>query len=73
VYGTALRIRLQAPPVEGAANDALVSYLADVLGVGRRSVRIVSGQSSRNKTIEVTGVTAERIHQLAGERVKGST
>jgi uncharacterized protein (TIGR00251 family) len=67
VYGTALKIRLQAPPVEGAANDALVSYLADLLGVSRRSVRIVSGESSRNKTVEVAGVTAQRIHQLAGE------
>ena len=67
VYGTALKIRLQAPPVDGAANDALVSYLADLLGVSRGSVRIVSGGSARNKTVEVAGVTAERVHQLAGE------
>jgi hypothetical protein len=73
VYGTALKIRLQAPPVDGAANDALVSYLAGLLGVARRSVRIVSGESSRNKTVEVAGVTPERIQQLAGERVKGNT
>lgn len=65
VYGTALKIRLQAPPVDGAANDALLSYLADVLGVGRRSVRIVSGESSRTKTVEVAGVTSQRIHELA--------
>lgn len=66
VYGTALKIRLQAPPVDGAANDALVSYLADLLGVSRRSVRIVFGESSRNKTVEVAGVSAQRIHELAG-------
>jgi uncharacterized protein (TIGR00251 family) len=65
VYGTALKIRLQAPPVDGAANKALTSYLADLLGVSRHSVRIVSGESSRNKTVEVAGVTAERIHELA--------
>jgi len=65
IYGTALKIRLQAPPVDGAANDALVSFLADLLGVSRRSVRIISGDSSRNKTVEVDGVTAQLIQQLA--------
>lgn len=48
-----LRIRLQAPPVDGAANEALVSFLADELGVPRRQVRIVSGFGSRNKVVEV--------------------
>jgi uncharacterized protein (TIGR00251 family) len=65
IHGTALKIRLQAPPVDGAANDALVSFLADFLGVSRRSVRIISGDSSRNKTVEVDGVTAQLIHLLA--------
>lgn len=65
IHGTALKIRLQAPPVDGAANDALVSFLADSLGVSRRSVRIISGDSSRNKTVEVDGVTAQLIHLLA--------
>ena len=64
IHGTALKIRLQAPPVDGAANDALVSFLADLLGVSRRSVRIISGDSSRNKTVEVDGVTAQLIQQL---------
>lgn len=64
-HGTALKIRVQAPPVDGAANDALVSFLADLLGVSRRSVRIISGDSSRNKTLEIDGVTPEHIHQLA--------
>ena len=48
-----LRVRLQAPPVDGAANDALVRFLADEFGVSRRQVRIVSGFGSRNKIIEV--------------------
>ncbi len=64
IHGRALKIRLQAPPVDGAANDALVSFLADLLGVSRRSVRIISGDSSRNKTVEVDGVTAQLIQQL---------
>jgi len=53
VQGGVLRVRLTAPPVDGAANEALVAFLADQLGVSRRMVRIVSGIGSRNKLIEV--------------------
>jgi uncharacterized protein (TIGR00251 family) len=48
-----LRVRLRAPPVEGAANEALVTFLSDELGVSRRQVRIVSGLGSRMKIVEV--------------------
>ena len=48
-----LRVRLQAPPVDGAANEALIAFMADELGVSRREVRIVSGFGSRNKVLEV--------------------
>lgn len=51
-----LRVRLQAPPVDGAANEALVRFLADEFGVPRRQVRIVSGFGSRNKVVEVEAV-----------------
>jgi uncharacterized protein len=71
-YGAALKVRLTAPPVDGAANDALLAFLARTLGVGKRSVRIVSGESSRSKIVEVDGVTPERIIELAGQQpVKG--
>jgi uncharacterized protein len=48
-----IRVRLQAPPVDGAANEALIAFLADELGVSRRQVRIVSGFGSRTKILEV--------------------
>ncbi|HZI30336.1 MAG TPA: DUF167 domain-containing protein [Gemmatimonadaceae bacterium] len=48
-----LRVRVQASPIDGAANDALVRLLADEFGVARRQVRIVSGFGSRNKIVEV--------------------
>jgi uncharacterized protein len=64
----ALRVRLQAPPVDGAANAALVALLADALGVPRRAVRIVSGGASRTKCLEVTGVGAEAIRLLVQGR-----
>jgi len=54
--------------VDGAANDALLAFLAGTLGVGKRSVRIISGESSRSKIVEVDGVTPERIIELAGQQ-----
>jgi hypothetical protein len=58
VRGDALRVRVDAPPVEGAANEAVVKVLAKALGVAKRAVTIVSGAGSRSKVIEVRGMTA---------------
>jgi uncharacterized protein (TIGR00251 family) len=62
--GTALKVRLQAPPVEGAANDALVALLAERLGVPRRAVRVVAGAASRAKTVEIEGTTEAAVRAL---------
>jgi uncharacterized protein len=61
----ALRVRLHAPPVDGAANDALVEFLADRLAVPRRGVRILTGATSRTKMVEVEGVTSADVARLA--------
>ena len=58
VRNEALSVRLTAPPVDGAANRALVRFLASQLGVGRNQVEIVSGHKSRVKRIRVNGVSA---------------
>jgi uncharacterized protein (TIGR00251 family) len=60
----ALVVRLAAPPVEGAANEALVDYFAALLGLPRRAVRIVSGERGRRKRIALAGVTVEGVRQL---------
>ena len=65
-----LRVRLHAPPVDGAANDALVAFLADRLAIPRRGVRIVTGATSRMKTIEVEGVSAAAVERLAEQGVE---
>jgi uncharacterized protein (TIGR00251 family) len=52
----AILIRLAAPPVDGAANDALVAFLAAALGVPRRQVTIVSGATSRDKRVRIEGL-----------------
>lgn len=59
-----LRVRLRAPPVEGAANRALIEFLADQLGVSRRYVRIVSGIGSRNKVIEVDDLARPALDRI---------
>jgi uncharacterized protein (TIGR00251 family) len=52
-----LKIRLAAPPVDGAANAELVSFIAMRLGIAKSQVRVVAGQTSRRKVIEVDGVS----------------
>lgn len=64
VHDGALRVRLQAPPVEGAANEALVRFLASALGVPRRHVRIVTGESSRNKVVEIDAVARPGLDRI---------
>jgi uncharacterized protein (TIGR00251 family) len=67
LHGDALKVRLSAPPVNGAANVALVELLAEALGIPRHCVRIVSGVTSRGKVVEVDGVNVENIRWLARE------
>ncbi|RMF14949.1 MAG: DUF167 domain-containing protein [Candidatus Dadabacteria bacterium] len=53
IHGDALKIRLAAPPVDGAANDELRRTLAQALGVARSRVQIVAGQQGRRKVVEI--------------------
>ena len=64
-HGAALKVRLLAAPVDGAANEALVALLAEELGVPRRDVRIVHGTTSRTKVVEIEGTTADAVRALA--------
>jgi uncharacterized protein (TIGR00251 family) len=56
--GDALKISLTAPPLEGRANHACIEFLADVLKLPRSSITIAAGQTSRNKLIRISGVSA---------------
>jgi len=59
----ALLVRLAAPPVEGAANDALIELIADRLHVPRHAVRVISGEHGRRKVVRIAGVTAAFVRQ----------
>jgi uncharacterized protein len=58
-----LKARLTAPPVDGAANIALISLLAERLSLPRRMISIIRGETSRHKTVEIVGLTLEEIER----------
>lgn len=70
--GRALKVRITAPPVEGAANDACAALLAAALGVPRRQVRVVSGARRRDKVVEVQGRTAAEVAQRLAPLTRGA-
>jgi uncharacterized protein (TIGR00251 family) len=59
--GNELRIKVTAPPVDSAANEALVRFLAEELGCARNKVELVRGQTSRHKVVKLHGMTVEEI------------
>ena len=61
VVGAQLKVRVTAPPVDAAANQAVVLLLAEVLGCSRAAVQLVRGATSRSKVIHVHGVTVEAV------------
>ncbi len=69
--GDALKLALTAPPVEGKANEACIAYLAEALGVSRAVVAIVSGETSRQKVVRVSGFAAEEIRRRLNKLVIG--
>lgn len=66
LHGDALKVRLQAPPVDGKANETLVEYLAEVLDVPRRQVTLLSGETNRHKRLAVRGISAQAVKARLG-------
>jgi hypothetical protein len=66
----AVRIRLTSPPVDGAANEQCINLLAVLLRVRRRDITIVSGETSRHKTVRVAGITADQLREMIAAQVK---
>lgn len=70
--GDALKVKLQAPPVEGRANAALCIFLAAALGLPKSAVTLATGETSRQKRVRLAGLTApelrERLTRLSPNR-----
>ena len=64
VYNDALKIRLTSPPVDNKANKACMSFFAKWLGISPSKISIVQGLSSKNKIIEVDGLTEKQFHEI---------
>ena len=66
VTADAIRLRLTAPPVDGAANEALIRFLAAKLNVPRSALELVSGRTGRTKVVAVAGVSVEEAARRLG-------
>ena len=68
LHGTELRVRITAPPVDGVANDALLQFLASVLGLSRADLTLLTGKGGRSKVVSARGITPEQAaHRLGVE------
>lgn len=63
-HGDALKVRVAAPPVDGAANDEICRFIAKLVGVPRSAVTIVRGQTSKAKTVSVAGASLQKVQAV---------
>lgn len=61
LHGTRLKIRLQSPPQNGKANRELIRFLSDTLGVPKSNLDLIRGQSSRDKTVRIEGMSSDQL------------
>ena len=69
--GDALLVRLKAPPVDGAANEALIECLASAFGCPRREITIVAGEKSRDKRVALHGLSEAEVRARLSDILKG--
>jgi uncharacterized protein (TIGR00251 family) len=65
VHDNALRVRLHAPPVDGKANQALIQWLADTLGVAKSQIELVRGQTAKRKQLRFSAAASQRANWAA--------
>jgi len=61
MQGDRLKIKLTAPPVDGKANAGLIAFLAKKLGIAKSQIKIVRGETSRRKTVYITGIDTDKL------------
>ena len=62
----AVKLAITAPPVDGKANQAVIEFLAELFGVAKSSIAIVSGETGRNKVVAIRGLSAEQVRKALG-------
>jgi uncharacterized protein (TIGR00251 family) len=67
MIGDALKLALNAPPVDGKANQAVIEFFADLFAIPRSSVTIASGEASRNKIVRISGLSRAAVEQRLNE------
>jgi hypothetical protein len=65
-----IKVRITAAPTEGQANDALVKFLSDVLGIAKSRIEIVAGENGRDKLISILDMDAETLHKKIVENIE---
>jgi len=70
LHGKALKVKLFAPPVEGAANKALIAFLSKALGIKKSSMTLTSGERSKDKRVFIEGVTMAALEAIFMEQFK---
>ncbi|MFH1124326.1 MAG: DUF167 domain-containing protein [Pseudomonadota bacterium] len=65
--GSLYKVKITSPPVEGMANEALIAYLSKRLGVAKSHIEIISGKTSRTKSLRVRGLSLDQIASILGE------
>lgn len=71
LHGDSLKLRVQAPPVDGAANRVVVDYIATRCGVPRSAVDVVMGERSRSKSVVIHGVAVDEVRRALSPRAAG--
>lgn len=69
-YAAQLKIAVQAPPVEGRANEALIAFLAETFGIPKRSVELVSGELARSKVFLLRGIVLDKAKRVLDHPAK---
>lgn len=69
IYNNALKIHLTSPPVDGAANKTCIRFFSKMLGISPSEISIVQGFNSRNKTIEVIGLTEKQFREILKTKI----
>jgi uncharacterized protein len=64
VLGDALKIRITAPPVDGEANECVISFLAKLFKVAKQDIEITTGHTGRNKSVFIWGITAQQFKKI---------